>query len=59
VKGLYFQATQKGYILSKKDTHLGETKEKNMKVKKERNGAATLSDLYASTCLTWEALPGV
>jgi len=23
------------------------------------NVAATLSDLYSSTCLTWEALPGV
>jgi len=37
-------------------TELGEIKvKKNRKVK--RKMAATLSDIYPSTCLTWEALP--
>jgi len=34
-------------------------REKNRKVKRKRDCAATLSDLYHSTCLTWEALIGV
>jgi len=33
--------------------------EKNRKVRKNRNCAATLSDLYSSTCLAWVALTGV
>jgi len=37
--------------------------EKNRKVMGRKIGrldcAATLSDLYPSTCLSWEALPGV
>jgi len=32
---------------------------KNRKVKRNRSCAATLSDLYPSTCLAWEALTGV
>jgi len=32
---------------------------KQRKEKRNRSCAATLSDLYPSTCLAWEALPGV
>jgi len=33
--------------------------EKTRKVRERRDGAATLSDLYPSTCLAWLALTGV
>jgi len=33
--------------------------EKNRKVERNRSCADTLSDLYPSTCLAWEALTGV
>jgi len=33
--------------------------EKNIIVKRNRSCAATLSDLYPSTCLAWVALTGV
>jgi len=32
---------------------------KNRKAKRRLDYAANLSDLYPSTCLAWEALPGV
>jgi len=54
--------------MDEKSTEYGEIKEqsnrklkgtKNSKVMRHRSCTATLSDLYPSTCLTWEALPGV
>jgi len=47
--------------MDEKSTELGEIKYENRKFQKEewRDSAATLSDLYSSTCLSWEVLPGV
>jgi len=54
--------------MDEKSTEKGEIKEQiNRKVKGRKIGkyrerldcAATLSDLYPSTCLAWEALSGV
>jgi len=48
-----------------KNAEIGKIKEQNKrkvkgeKKRKRRDCAATLSDLYPSTCLVWEALPGV
>jgi len=58
VKELYVHATQKGYTQTI-NTELGEIKEEKKRKVKRKNGTATLSDLYPSTCLTWEALLGV
>jgi len=54
-------ALRKKVIYGRQSTELGEIKEQNnKKVKREkRYCAATLSDLYPSTCLTWEAVPTV
>jgi len=51
---------RKRLYTDEKSTEKGEIKDENRKVKREkRASAATLSDLYHSTCLTWKALPGV
>jgi len=57
---------QKGYIRTSK-ARKKEVNEKNRKAKgrkigkqrEKRDCAATLSDLYPSTCLPWEAPTGV
>jgi len=48
--------------MDEKSTDIGKIKDENNKGKKTRKVkrkkcAATLSDLYPSTCLTWEACP--
>jgi len=49
---------------SRRNKDVGEIKEENRRERRKesqkggkRDGAATLSDLHPSTCLTWEALP--
>jgi len=50
----------KRLYMDKKNLEIGEIKEQNnRKVKRKRACAATLSDLYPSTCLAWVSLPGV
>jgi len=50
------KSTEKGETIVEQRESKGE---KNRKVKRKRGCAATLSDLYPSNCLAWEALTGV
>jgi len=61
VKGLYFRATQKGYIRTRK-AESGDMKEVNGKGRRrigKSKGRKGDFVFYPSTCLTLEALPGV
>jgi len=62
VKGALRPSNAKRILYTdEKSTGIGETKEEKNRTSKGRikDGAPTLSDLYPSTCPTWEALPGV
>jgi len=60
VKVVVRPSNAKMLYTDEKSTETGEIKEySNRKVKRNRNCVATLSDFYPSTCLAWEALPGV
>jgi len=68
VKGALRPSNAKRSHIDEKSTEIGEAnQQKNRKVKGRNTGkyrgrdecAATLSDLYPSTCLTWVALLGV
>jgi len=68
VKGALRPSNTKRLYLDEKSTEIGEIKDQNnrkakgIKIGKQRKRlecAATLSDLYPSTCLTWVAIPGI
>jgi len=68
VKGALRPSNAKRLYKDEKSTERGEVnQQKNRKAKERKNRkvrgrdecVATLSDLYPSTCLAWEALPGV
>jgi len=54
-KKVIYGRVKNGEIIEKDNRKVKGRKE----YKEKRDCAATLSDLYPSTCLTWVALPGV
>jgi len=66
-RGFTFKQSEKVIYGGEKHRNSGNKEQNNRKVKGRKWGSketkracvATLSDLYPSTCLTWEALPGV